>query len=224
MKNILLLTLLLIACAAPAYSAPENGGSEKYRATMRKYINLVDTATTEASIMRAANTFERIAAAEKEEWLPAYYAAYSYVNLAMATADLDKVDIYCDKALQLITAAGEIEDVQESELLCLASLVAVSRIRVDMFVRGLEYSAKAENLLREAGKADADNPRVEYLQSRLIIGRPEQFGGGLAAGLPKLREAAEKFENNPHPENSLLPDWGRKRTIEILAAVAAKEK
>lgn len=223
MKNLLVLTLLLSAFSAPAFCASENGGSDKYRATMKEYIHLVDTATTEASMMRAANTFERIAAAEAEEWLPNYYAAFSYLNIAMATKDLDMVDVYCDKALNLITLAVEIAGADESELLCLASMAAVARIRVDMFIRGLEYSAKAENLLREAGKANAANPRVNYLEARLVMGRPKQFGGGLEAGLPKLREAAEKFNNHPHPDESLLPDWGRKRTGEILATVAEEE-
>lgn len=223
MKNCLVLSLLLFTLSAPVFCAAENGGSEKYRATMQKYIHLVDTATTEATMMRAANSFERIAAVEAEEWLPKYYAAYSYLNMAMGTKDLDLVDVYCDKALHLIALAGDIAGADESELLCLASLAAVTRIRVDVFLRGMEYSAKAENLLREAGKANPVNPRVSYLQARLVIGRPKQFGGGLEAGLPKLREAAEKFDHQPHPAESLLPDWGRKRTAEILAAVAEQK-
>ncbi|MEM9527724.1 MAG: hypothetical protein AAGA31_14010 [Bacteroidota bacterium] len=230
MKNLLIFFLLFSTFSAPAASAlmdleqvlEDNGGSEKYRALMQELIQLVDTAKTEASIMRAANTFERIAVAETDEWLPGYYAAYCYLNLAMATKDLDRVDPYRDKALHLINSVGEIEGADESELLCLASLAATSGLRVDMFARGLEYSAQAESLLRAAGEANPENPRVAYLQARLIIGRPKQFGGGLQAGLPTLRLAAQKFAENPHPSASLLPDWGRKRTVEILEAVAAE--
>ncbi|MFT5998473.1 MAG: hypothetical protein ACI81P_000926 [Neolewinella sp.] len=222
MKNVLLLTLLLFTFSAPAFCAPENGGSEKYRATMKEYIHLVDTAVTEVSFIRAANTFNRIAQAEQKEWLPAYYAAYSYLNAAMATEEIDQIDVYCDQAEVFLATALEIPGADESEILCLASLSYTARIRVEMFARGMSYSAEADKLLIEANTIKNTNPRVAYLQARLVMGRPKQFGGGVKMGLPLLRVAGKKFAAAPHEAESLLPDWGRKRTLEILAATAGK--
>jgi len=216
---------LLFSTFFITFSSPETGaenGSKKYNAAMLKQIHMVDTAKAVTSFISAANTFERIASAEKNEWLPAYYAAYSYLNAAMGTKDIDKIDIYCDKAESLLAEAGEKEGAEESEILCLIALAYTARIRVDMFGRGLEYVTISEKLLNEATEADPTNPRSYSLRARNVMGRPKQFGGGLKAGLPLLQLANEKFEAKPHQEGSLLPDWGRKRTVEILS-VATEE-
>lgn len=215
--------LLSLLCGFTAFSIADTGaGSGKYTETMQKYIHVLDTANNLSTFISAANTFERIAGAEKKEWLPAYYAAYSYLNAAMATKDLDQVDTFCDKAESLLSAAGEKENAEESEILCLISLAYTARIRVDMFGRGLEYSMMADKLLSEAAEINPQNPRVFYLRARLTMGRPKQFGGGLEAGLPMLKIAAEKFAAAPNDEESLLPDWGRKQTASILARTTGK--
>jgi hypothetical protein len=214
---------LLLGTLFIAFSDPEAGpekGSKKYNQAMQAQIHLVDTAKTVNSFIAAANTFERIASAEKKEWLPAYYAAYSYLNAAMATRDLDKVDAYCDKAESLLVTSGEKKSADQSEILCLYALAYTTRIRVDMFGRGLEYITMAEKLLKDATEADPTNPRSYYLRARNVMGRPKQFGGGLEAGLPLLKIAGQRFDAKPHETKSLLPNWGRKRTKEILNAAA----
>ncbi|MEJ7671851.1 MAG: hypothetical protein WKF59_03885 [Chitinophagaceae bacterium] len=52
-----------------------------------------------------ANNFERIADAEKTQWLPYYYAAYCNVMNAFMEQDKTKVDAIADKAEELITKA-----------------------------------------------------------------------------------------------------------------------
>lgn len=214
---------LLLGTLFMAFPSPETtagNGSKKYTEAMQKHIHIVDTAQTVNTFISSANFFERIAGAEKKEWLPAYYAAYSYLNAAMGTKDLDKVDVYCDKAESLLAEAGEKDEADESEILCLIALSYTTRIRVDMFARGLEYVTISEKLLNEATAADPSNPRSHYLRARNLMGRPKQFGGGLEASLPLLQLANDKYEARPHEENSLLPDWGRKRTKEILSVAA----
>ena len=216
---------LLLGTLFMVFPSPERmaeNGSQKYAEAMQKHIHMVDTGLTVNTFISAANTFERIAGAEKKEWLPAYYAAYSYLNAAMATKNLDKIDVYCDKAESLLVTSGEKENAEQSEILCLYALAYTSRIRVDMFSRGLDYITIAEKLLNEAAEADPSNPRSYYLRARNVMGRPRQFGGGLEAALPLLQVAKEKFDTRPHDANSLLPDWGRKRIKEILVAAEGK--
>jgi len=213
-----LFLLLMLSSGLFAGSAPKSGTPPgKYQEAMQKYIHLIDTANTVPSFLEAANFFERIAKAEPTEWLPEYYAAYSYLNAAMTTDDLDVVDDYCDKAEGLLAGSGSVEGADQSEILCLFSLAYTVRIKVDMFGRGMQNTDISMKLLKEAAELNPANPRVYYLRARLIVGRPKQFGGGLEAGLPLLQVASQHYAKVPHVDGSLLPDWGRKITASLLA-------
>ena len=50
-----------------------------------------------------ANNFERIATAEKTQWLPWYYAAYCTVSASYTESDNSKKDGIADKAEEFIT-------------------------------------------------------------------------------------------------------------------------
>jgi len=62
-------------------SLVSSGQSDKYVAAMEKTFHLFDSARSTADLLSLANTFERIADAEKTQWLPYYYA-----GLALSTA------------------------------------------------------------------------------------------------------------------------------------------
>ena len=61
--------------------------SEQFAGAMKQQMALLDSGSTwsPAGMQQAANTFERIADAEKTQWLPYYYAAYCRVNEAFLT-------------------------------------------------------------------------------------------------------------------------------------------
>src|SRR6476619_5575761 len=56
-----------------------NAQSEKYVGAMKKNIAELDSAHDATHLSELANNFERIADAEKTQWLPYYYAAYCQV-------------------------------------------------------------------------------------------------------------------------------------------------
>ena len=71
MKKSLLLSLFAIISLA-SFSQ-----SDKYVAAMQKNIAAIDTSfRTPPALLALANNFERIAVAEKNQWLPYYYAAF----------------------------------------------------------------------------------------------------------------------------------------------------
>ena len=91
--------------------------SEKYIKAMEPKVAMLDSNNTVDSWKDLANTFERIAGAEKTQWEPYYYAAYCTLmagNLSMPQ-DGSFEDIFCttdpmaDKAEQLINKAAELE-------------------------------------------------------------------------------------------------------------------
>jgi len=75
MKKILFsATLTLIATASFAQS-------DRYMSAMKNNIAAIDTSfKNPANLLSLANNFERIATAEKNQWLPYYYAALCQVN------------------------------------------------------------------------------------------------------------------------------------------------
>ena len=103
MKKIILAVAFLYA--ATAVSAQ----SERYMAAMKNNIAAIDTSfRNPANLLSLANNFERIANAEKNQWLPYYYAALCQVNYAYMEQDKSKIDAIADKATLLIDKADSL--------------------------------------------------------------------------------------------------------------------
>src|SRR6185503_15078027 len=98
----------LVVCLAAFFSAATLfAQNEKYVKAMEALVPAVDTTQGKDNLSALANSFERIANAEKTQWLPFYYAALANVNagytFAMDGSFGDKsadVDPYADKAEQ----------------------------------------------------------------------------------------------------------------------------
>jgi hypothetical protein len=84
--------------------------SEKYTASMKANIVAIDTSfKNPANLLDLANKFERIAIAEKTQWLAYYYAALCQVNYTYMEKDKTKVDAIADKATELINKADALQ-------------------------------------------------------------------------------------------------------------------
>ena len=64
--------------------------SEKFAAAMQKSFEQMGTAKTTADNQSVSASFERIADAEKTQWLPYYYAALCLTFPGWTDANLDK--------------------------------------------------------------------------------------------------------------------------------------
>src|ERR1700742_1919152 len=80
----------------------------KFTSAMEKQVAILDTAFNPATLQNCFNSLERIANAEKTEWLPDYYMAYCLL-LESYSDNGKKADDYCDKALQLINRADSLK-------------------------------------------------------------------------------------------------------------------
>ena len=72
----------LLIIAFTLFSFANFSQSKKYKEWMKKNITLLDSAKTDVQLLAAALGFEKIAALDKKEWLPNYYAGLAYVHLA----------------------------------------------------------------------------------------------------------------------------------------------
>ena len=188
--------------------------SEKYVANMKSNIAAIDSSfKNPQNLLDLANKFERIATAEKTQWLAYYYAALCQVNYTYMEKDKSKVDAIADKATELIDKADALQP-NNSEISCIKSMIASAHMMVNPMQRFQEYGPEAASYLDAAMQQDATNPRPEYLRGQGLKYTPEQFGGGCATAKPMLQSSLAKY-NTFKPASEIHPTWGKQR-VELL--------
>lgn len=207
---------LLLAVGVITASMAQSG---QYEAAMSKQVALLDDPANfnPQSLREIGNTFERIAEAEKTQWLPYYYAGYCAVMQALMQEDKSKVDEIADKAA-LHAAKADSLNKGNDEIACLQSLIATSRIGVDPPTRGMRYGMESGTLLEQARKINPENPRVYLLQGQAFFYTPEQFGGSKPKAKELFELALQKFASFK-PASAIAPHWGEARTRDLLGQI-----
>lgn len=212
-KQFLLVVLFLIALTSFSQS-------EKYMKAMEQLVPAVDTTRNADGLTNLANSFQRIADAEKNQWLPYYYAALTNVTAAymMNMGQLgmaDKTDPYADKAETLLNKADELSK-DNSEIYCVRKMIASLRLMGDPQNRYMTYGPAAEEALVKAKSLNPANPRVTLLEAQDKFFTPEQFGGSKTEAKKLFEEAIKKYETFK-PETSIHPTWGMKQAQYFLS-------
>jgi len=215
-KTIFILSAILVASVSFAQMP------EKFVKAMEAKIALIDSAHTAEGFTDLANAFERIADAEKNQWLAYYYAAYcnaSAGTLAGAGGDMmaakaDKTDPYADKADKQIKKAEELAK-SNSEIFIVKKMIATLRMLGDPMNRYMTYGPEAQAMLDEAKKLNPDNPRVYILEGQDKFYTPEQYGGSKEEA-KVLFERAQKLYDTFKPETSIHPSWGKSQVAYFL--------
>jgi len=182
--------------------------SDRYTTTMKANIAQLDSIVFKNNGNELANTFTRIGDAEKTQWLPYYYAAYSIVMQALLDTDVSKKDAMAEKAKELITKAEAITGKENSETAVIKAMIATVQMTVDPQSRFMTYGALIYENIQKSQNLDATNPRPLLLQAQNTFYTPEQFGGGKDAAKTYFDQAKEKFDSFK-PETELSPSWGK---------------
>ena len=209
MKKIMISFALLIAVLAV------NAQSEKYTKAMLSNIAKLDSAKTADDFLSVSASFERIGNAEKNQWLPFYYAAYSQVIFGFVKASADAYDNIAEKATILLNSADSLQK-DNCEISCVKNMIATLHMLVNPYQRYMEYGPLATQALDLAKKQDPTNPRPYHLEGQSLKNTPEQFGGGCKTAKPVLEKAIKLFDAFK-PASELHPTWGRARTEQLLA-------
>ena len=183
--------------------------SEKYTKAMEALVPAVDTTRSMEGLTDLANSFERIANAEKTQWLPYYYAALCHINKAnmlFQAQQTDKIDPLMDQAEPLLNKAGELEK-NNSEIFCLKKMFNTGKMMADPMNRFMTYGPAATEALETAKGLNSENPRVYLLEGIDKFYTPEQWGGSKTEGKKLFAEAITKFETFK-PVSSIHPSWG----------------
>jgi len=208
------LALALMAALLPAQN-------DRYTAAMSAAVAQLDTAKGPADFQIAANTFARIAAAEPNQWLPHYYAAFCNLMVAFPTFTQDPA-----QALRTLDVAQENLDRAkavapgESDVAVLQAYVLIGRVMENPMAKGAELSPRVFAELEKATALDPANPRAPFLEGTYVLNMPEFYGGGAANAKPLFEKAASLFEKEK--DRGLLPHWGRRINAQYLEKVSSK--
>ena len=165
-------------------------------------------------LQQLANSFERIANAEKTEWLPYYYAAFLQLNSAFIQNKPELNDGIADKARVNILAADNLSP-NNSEISLLKAMEAAVRMIVNPMERYMTLGMLSETELQNAFKQNPDNPRPYYFKGSMLRHTPEQYGGGCKPAREYFDKAMEKFAGFK-PESDLSPVWGKAQTEQLI--------
>lgn len=206
MKQIIVILTMLFAGQLMAQT--------KYESGMQKGLEQFAAAKSAEDMAAASAFFERIADAEKDKWLPYYYAAYTnhLTGWMNPKADKDKV---AEKSKDLLSKAEALE--KNADTYCMRQMIAIQQLTVDGMSRYQTYGAIAAQAIEDAKKADANNPRIYLVEAQYMINVPAAFGGGKAVA-KKLVEKSLELYGTYKPASPFHPQWGKDQATQLLAA------
>lgn len=212
MKNVK--TIMMVAVMMVTI-ANANAQSEKYGPAMQKALLSIGAAANDgAKMLEVSNNFERIAKAEKNQWLPFYYAALTQVFYGFAQPDMSGVDPIADKAAYFLNIADSLNK-NNSEISCVKSMIATLHMLVNPQQRYMKMAQEIEGDIQSAIAQDPENPRPYYLKGQNLKNTPAAFGGGCDAAMPYFEKSKSRYDNFKS-DNPLAPNWGKEQLASLI--------
>ena len=187
----------------------------EYEDAMSAAIQQLNSANSMEEFVETASLFERIGTAEKNEWLPYYYASLGYLWSSHQVSDPASIDNQLDKAQQLIDQASNLSE-DNDEIITLQGYIYMMKVVVDPPSRGPEYSGLAMQQFGKASGMNPSNPRALLLMGRMQMGTDQFFGNDLSQSCSMISKAAAMFDEQVLP-SSIHPSWGKEMAEMFVA-------
>ena len=208
MKSIVLLVFTLLMTFG-------SFGQDKFTNVMKGNLGAWIKATTPEELDQIRNKFIRIGDAEKEQWLPYYYAANMYIIQGFMTKDAGKIDLMLKEADELIAKIRSIDGYSETEVLILEGLKNTVKIAYDPATYGPKLSAATVAIYQKAMALEPKNPRASYLSAEFEMGGAKFFGKPVNEYCERFNAALVLFENEK-PVSEIHPQWGKERVLKLI--------
>lgn len=163
----------------------------------------------------AEQLFERIAAAEPNQWLPNYYVAQMNSLKSWNEKDPQKLKAQLDKAQEYLNTAMSLEK-DNADLLVMQAQVLTNWVAFDGMTYGMKYSAKISELYNQAYKLAPENPMVVLGRAEWNMGSAKYFGQDITPFCKDVEKALQLFATFK-PASDFYPNWGRTHAEEVLA-------
>ena len=162
----------------------------------------------------ASALFERIASAEKDNWLPNYYVALVNATAAFQTKDKEQINALLTKA-QSSLDIEMLKNPNNVELMVVQALIHTAWIVYDPMVNGMKLSPIIMGIYTKASFMAPKNPRVISGKAEFEIGGAKYFGTDTKPLCEQIEKSIELFANFK-PESPFHPSWGLKRAQQAL--------
>lgn len=184
----------------------------KYEDGMRKAFDLWGKGQND----QALAMFERIASAEKTQWLPNYYVALMNTTQAFTVLqDKEKLNALLDKA-QAAQDAAMMKAPNEPELFIMQAMIYTAYVASDPMTYGMKLSGQVNELYGKAKAIQPNNPRAVFGQAEYNIGGARYFGQDTTPMCNDINKAVELFATYKAP-TEFHPKWGADRAKEAQA-------
>ena len=182
-------------------------GQGQYEQGMKKALGLWgENKNTEAVAL-----FERIAQAEKDNWVPVYYAANVLIVSAFEAKDLTLKNEMLEKAKEHIETAHE-RSPQNSEITTMEGLLLTAYVAMDPATYGMTYSMPIIELHKKAIEYDDTNPRAHANLIEYEIGTAKFFKQPLEPFCEKLEKVLPLYDNQK-ADYPFAPHYGKDRVV-----------
>jgi hypothetical protein len=202
MKTLIITTALLISSLLTAQTSFEQG--------MGKSLGLWG----EGKAQEASALMERIAAAEKSNWLPNYYVALINTTEAFNPANKEKVPAMIIKAQNAIDNATLISPNNDEIMVVQAMLYTVVLLQ-DPMTNGVKYTGLVMEQYGKALAINPNNPRAVFSKAEFEIGSAKYWGTDTKPMCAQIEKSIQLFANFK-PETPFSPKWGLDRAQEAL--------
>jgi hypothetical protein len=212
MKKSFLSLLAFVMLASVALAQPLN---EKLAAAIRSALAAYKAAKTPAEVQQVANQWERIATAEPKEWLPAYWATYTYLMLHYRAEDEQLRETALEKTEEWYEKLEKLAE-KNDEVAILAAWYYQARLGASPATGWMRFGGKITKNLEKAKLLNPENPRLYLVEGQNLFYTPAAFGGGKDKALPLFKAGQEKFAKFV-PVSDLHPNWGKGQLEQYLA-------
>jgi len=155
----------------------------------------------------AINLFERIAKAEKENWIPYYYAAQVHIITTFGIKDAEEIESRLKKGKDFLNEARTFSK-DNAEILIMEAMLNTAYVAYNPSVYGMTHSAKVEELYQRAKKLDPENPRATLNHAEWKMGSAKFWGKDPKAFCPEVEKAILYFEKEANNTTPFYPKWG----------------
>lgn len=160
----------------------------------------------------ASAMFERIASAEKDNWLPNYYVALVNSTSAFKTKDKTQISALLGKAQESLDKELD-KNPNNAELLVVQALINTAWVVADPMTNGMKLSAKTIEIYNKAIAIEPNNPRAVFGKAEFEIGGARYFGSDTKPMCAQIDKAIELFATFK-PQTPFHPNWGLERALE----------
>lgn len=186
-------------------------GQSTYEKGMTQAFELWKEKKTDA----AANLFERIARAKKENWIPFYYAAQVHITASFNTKNAKEIESRLTKAQDLVNEVKTFSDTN-AEFLILEAMLNTAYVVYNPSVYGMTHSPKVDKLYLQAKQLEPENPRAILYHAEWQMEAAKFWGKNPQAFCPEVEKAILYFEKESS-DIPFYPNWGINQIERIQA-------